>query len=73
MVPEKYSDLARAVALQIASFPDREAFIVRRFKRESAEALSFADDVASSIAKLSVDELPRVFWDYRWLKGQVYC
>lgn len=71
MIPEQYASLSRAVALQLACFPEHESYLARRFAGEDEAALTFADELALAIERLSGDELGTVYADYRWLSDVV--
>ena len=71
MIPEGYPNLSRAIAMQIAAFPEHEAYLARRFAGEDAAALTFVDELAVAIERLAGDELATVCRDYRWLSDIV--
>lgn len=71
MIPEQYASLSRAVALQLACFPEHESYLARRFAGEDEAALTFADELALAIERLSGDELETVYADYCWLSDVV--
>ena len=66
MIPDGYPNLSRAVAMQVAAFPEHISYLARRFAGEDAAALTFADELAVAIERLSGDELATVYRDYRW-------
>lgn len=71
MIPDGYPNLSRAIAMQVAAFPEHESYLARRFAGEDAAALTFADELAVVIERLSGDELATVYRDYRWLSDIV--
>lgn len=57
--------------MQVAAFPEHEAYLARRFAGEDVAALTFADELALAIERLSGNELAAVYRDYRWLSDIV--
>lgn len=68
---EPYRKLAQMVQLQLAIFPEHEAYLERRFAHEDTARLQFDDFIADKILSVAGADIERICGDYQWLCGEV--
>lgn len=68
---ESYPDLARVVGEQLKAFPEHAAYLEKRFRDETPDALEFANALSVMVDSVCRGDLPTICADYRWLSGIV--